>query len=61
MDKSMRTRGLTPKEAGEVYGKFTPAPLGKIRVRMEGGKMRTLRRNRAERRKLIRDAQSNLR
>ena len=43
-------RSLTPAKAGNLYGKFTPSPLGVITIKDAEGKLKSIRANRKERR-----------
>ena len=50
MRDTMRGRTLTPAEAGRIYGKFTPSPLGIAMLRDATGKLVAVKGNRKERR-----------
>ena len=49
-------KSLTPSKAGNIYGKLSPSPLGRIRVGKEDGSVVELSLNRKERRRLGRRA-----
>ena len=49
----MRTKSLSPRKSGEIYGKFTPSPIGRIISVNEKGKVvKQTPANRAERRRV---------
>lgn len=50
MDTRKNERSINPSKAGEIYGKFTPSPLGNIRLKITDGKVKVLRMNRKDRR-----------